>query len=162
MDVVDNMSYYFTQREIYQMGWWATLFEAPSPTYSDPLVRKMGYVYGGDADNPVPYLDLKNLNHTHDGKTGYDEDSSDELGPLSGFHLLFNFDITIGGNRLPGATGNQKFRFHLRDDLDNLWYQDVELRFLGDTQQFIIPFSGFKIYRARNPIRQPNLSLIHI
>ena len=105
----------------------------------------------------VSVLDLNNLNYTHDGKTGWDEPSSAELGPITGIHFMFNFDIrmgqdAVGTTRLPGATGNQVFRCTIYDTEDNVWIQDFTYRFLGDTQQIILPIAGFKIYRARNPL----------
>ena len=152
-----NIAYFLTQRGAYNFGWWTVLFKAPSPQWGAGNDKSVGAVFGGDINNKVSVLDLNNLNYTHDGKTGWDADSAAELGPITGIHFMFNFDIragqdAVGTTRLPGATGNQVFRCTIYDTEDNVWIQDFTYRFLGDTQQIILPISGFKIYRARNPL----------
>ena len=156
-NIVTNAEYFLTQRGAYTMGWWTTLFKAPSPKWGDSADRQTGAIFGGDIDNKVSVLDLNNFNYTHDGKTGWAADNAKEFGRITGIHFLLNFDIVQGVNpgatsRIPGATGNQVFRCTIYDTEDNVWIQDFTYRFLGDTQQVILPISGFKIYRARNPI----------
>ena len=156
-NLAENIKYFFTQRGAYNYGWWTVLFKAPSPRWGDASTQQTGTVFGGDIDNQISVLDLNNFNHTHDGKTGWDADNADEFGRITGIHFLFNFDIrmgqdAVGTTRLAGATGNQVFRCTIYDTEDNVWIQDFTYRFLGDTQQIILPISGFKIYRARNPM----------
>ena len=176
-----NIAYFLTQRGAYNFGWWTVLFKAPSPLWGQDREHETGRVFGGQdrlGEQRVSVLDLNNLNYTHDGKTGWDADSAAELGPITGIHFMFNFDIRmgqqpanqhgqplVGTTRLPGATGNQVFRCTIYDTEDNVWIQDFTYRFLGDTQQIILPISGFKIYRARNPLtttpNTPNTCLLY-
>ena len=142
---------FLATRAAYNYGWWATLFEAPFPKSThNGISEKVGELFGGDINNQVPVLDLKNLNYTHDGKRGYDEDSSNDLGQITGIHFLLNFDFKVGNARV-GFVGNLPFRCTIYDTEDNVWYSDFTYRFLGDTQQIILPISSFRIYRARNP-----------
>ena len=141
---------FFITRAVYNYGWWMTLFETPFPKSTHNGVAKVGSLFGGDADNNVSVLDLKNLNYTSDGEQGFDVDNSDGLGEITGIHFLFNFDYKVGNLRIPA--GNLPFRITMYDTEDNVWIQDFTYRFLGDTQQIILPISGFRIYRARNPL----------
>ena len=134
--------------EAYNIGWWCTLFETPFPksTYNG-IIESVGELFGGNADNKLPLLDLQNLNYTPSGKTGYGHDDSDLLGPLDGFKLLFNYNIK--GLDLNTYNGDLPFRATINDILGNVWVSDVSLRFQELTQEFTFPFSSFKIYRAR-------------
>ena len=134
--------------EAYNIGWWATLFEAPYPksTYNG-ISESVGELFGGDADNKLSVLDLQNLNQTPSGKTGYGHADSDLLGPLDGFKLLFNYNIS--GLDLNTFKGDLPFRATIYDLLGNVWISDIALRFQELTQEFNFPFSSFKIYRAR-------------
>ena len=149
-DFTETVLGFFATRAAYNYGWWFTLFEAPFPksTYNG-ISEDVGELFGGTYDSQVPVLDLKNLNYTHDGKSGYSNDSSEDLGQITGIHFLFNFDYLIGTLRV--FAGDLTFRVTMYDTEDNVWYQDFKYRFLGDTQQVILPISGFRIYRARNP-----------
>ena len=134
--------------EIYNVGWWATLFEAPSPksTYGG-ISESVGELFGGDADNKRPILDLQNLNHTPSGKTGYNNMDSDLMGPIDGIKGLLNFSIS--GIDLDALRGDLPFRCTIYDLLGNVWISDTTHRFQDDTYEFDFPLSSFTIYRAR-------------
>ena len=134
--------------EAYNIGWWTTLFESPFPKSThNGISEDVGELFGGDADNKRPTLDLQNLNQTPSGNTGYGHDDSDLLGPLDGFKLLFNYNIL--GLDLNTFKGDLPFRACIYDLLGNVWISDTSLRFQELTQELNFPFSSFKIYRSR-------------
>ena len=142
----------FSGHSAYNYGWWGTVFRAPWPPNATNS-QIMGSAY------KPPTLDLYNLNETPDGTTGFGTSESENLSPITGIHFLFNWDMGFAGQddlsdfiRIPGPTGNQKFRMFIYDTESNVWVHDFTYRFLGDTEQFVLPLSGFHIYRARNPI----------
>ena len=136
---------FFIQDSAYRYGWWGTLFQAPFPR------KKVGTTKVGSIFKQ-PVLDLKNLNYTSRGSQGWGYESSDDLGQITGLHFLFKFQYTFSdGNKNIPFTGNMPFRVTMYDTEDNVWTSDFVYRFLGDTQQVILPFSAFRIYRARNP-----------
>ena len=132
----------------YNIGWWAVLWESPDPksTYHG-ISESVGDLFGGDADNKRPLLDLNNLNQTPSGKMGYGHDDSDLLDPIDGIKLLFNFDIR--GFDAAVLSGNIPFRMTIYDTLGNVWTSDIAHRFIGSTQELDFPLSSFGIYRAR-------------
>ena len=134
--------------ESYNIGWWATLWEGPFPksTYNG-ITESVGQLFGGDADNKIPVLDLQNLNQTPSGNTGYGHNDSDLLGPLDGVKLLFNFDIE--GPDLDTFSGDIPFRCTIYDLLGNVWISDILYRFQENTAEMDFPLSSFRIYRAR-------------
>ena len=129
----------------YKYGWWATLFEAPFPR-KKTSDAEVGSIF------KQPVLDLKNLNYTSSGKQGWGHEDSEDLGQITGIHFLFKFQyiFSSGTDNIP-FIGNLPFRVTMYDTEDNVWTADFMYRFLGDTQQVILPFSAFRIYRARNP-----------
>ena len=135
---------FFIKDTAYQYGWWATLFQAPFPRKSDQ--GNAGTIFKQST------LDLKNLNYTSGGNEGWGHEDSEDLGQITGITFLFKFQYTLEGlaSNLP-LIGNLPFRVTMYDTEDNVWTADFVYRFLGDTQQVILPISAFRIYRARNP-----------
>ena len=133
---------------LYNIGWWCPLWEAPDPknTYHG-IPQRVGEVFGGDADNKRPVLDLLNLNQTPSGLTGYGQDDSDQLFEIDGIKFLLNFDI--GGVTFDRFTGDFPVRCFIYDLLGNVWAADSTYRFLGFTEEMNFPLSSFRIYRAR-------------
>ena len=151
LNIATAIANFYVTREAYNYGWWATLFSVPFPRSTHNSAGNVGSIFGGTADNPVPVLDLNNLNYLPDGTTGYGQDESDGLNPLTGIHFLFKFNMSAGTVTSVPA-GNLPFRVTIYDTEDNVWTQDFTYRFLGETQQVLLPFAGFRIYRARNPV----------
>ena len=144
----------------YKYGWWGTLFYAPFPRTGAVNAINKTKAAGGIFKQST--LDLKNLNHTSSGNQGWGYDDSDDLGQITGFQFLFKFQYTTTreeDNIL--FQGNLPFRVTMYDTEDNVWIQDFTYRFLGDTQQVILPISGFRIYRARNPPAITGDDVIH-
>ena len=134
--------------DTYNMGWWCVLFEVPFPksTYGG-ITEDVGELFGGTTDDKVSHLDLNNLNRTPSGKRGYGHDDSDQLGPLDGIKLLFDFLIL--GINIDALRGDIPFRCTMDDLNGNVWVSDITYRFQGDAQELHFPFSSFRIYRAR-------------
>ncbi len=148
---------FFINKDSYNYGWWMTLFEAPFPksTYNS-IGEKVGALYGGNADSNLSVLQLRNVNKASDGSIGYGSDHADELGEITGIHFWFQFMYKIEIPSLGTAvdvpnTADLTFRVAIYDTDSNVWTQDFNYRFLNDPQQIILPFSGFRIYRARDP-----------
>ena len=144
----------------YKYGWWTTLFYAPFPRKNGANAIGTRHKVGDIFKQPV--LDLKNLNYTSGGNQGWGHDDSEDLGQITGIHFLFKFQYTTTGSisNIP-LHGNQPFRVTMYDTEDNVWVQDFTYRFLGDTQQVILPISGFRIYRARNPHSMEGDDILH-
>ena len=143
---------------MYSMGWWGVLFCAPYPMRKVGSGNEVGARYGGnewwnDKVHPQGVLDLNNLTYTASGKRGWEAEDGDTLGTLSGISFYFNFDLVFRGalGDLRLWAGNLPFRVTVYDTEDNVWIADFSMRFLNETQQIMIPFTNFRIYRARNP-----------
>ena len=141
-------------------GWWCTLFEVPFPRSDlNGIDEKVGQLYGGGRGtnttaNPggtkTPYLDLQNLTVTATGKKGFKYDDSNELTPTDGIAFLFKFAISIPSIHF--IAGNLPFRCTMYDIFGNVWVADVAVRFQNETQQIILPWTAFSLYRARTPV----------
>lgn len=141
-DAQENQLY---QTDTYNNGWWCTLFESPFPFSTDNgISESVGALYS------QPVIDLKNLNYTPSGLTGYGHSDSNELGSLDGIGFFFNFDIS--GLTLTALDGSVPFRVVIYDINGGVWKSDIVIRFQKETQFIRIPFSSFTNYRARLPI----------
>ena len=144
--------------DTYNNGWWTVLFEAPYPKAGYGIGESVGQLFGGDISNKQPLLDLKNLNYTTSGKTGFGHADSDQLGEIDGIGFYFKFDVTSitaqaeWTNLVRGVEGNIPFRIAIYDILGNVWKKDVSVRFQNITEFIKVPFSAFENYRARLPV----------
>lgn len=146
--IIDTIIDFFTTDAAYRYGWWGTLFHAPFPVYKVGAAE-VGSMYKNGT------VDLYGLNRTRSATAyrdaSYTAEYGQDLGQLTGISFLFHFNYTIAGYNVP-FTANLPFRVFMYDTEDNVWVTDINYRFLGDTQLFTIPFSSFRIYRARNPV----------
>ena len=140
-------------------GWWAILFAPPFPrnTYNS-ITEGVGALFGGNADNPVPVLDLRNLNYTPKGNTGYAAEDAMNLGQISGIKLLMNFNIY--GLNIETFRGNIPFRCWIETTRGDLLVCDKSIRFQGITQLLDFPITQFKQYRARIPISLTGANIV--
>lgn len=146
------------QTDYYDFGWWYAL-PFPYPLSEFNLIpEKVGDIYGlGDDPNGINgaffgSLDIQNTTFTSTGKFGFNNDEVSDLGsPYTALAWLFNFDMLVGGNRKP-FEGDLPFTVSIYDDLSQVWRADYNYRHLGDTQDFIVPFSSFTVER---PSRAP-------
>lgn len=151
----------FVKNNFYQSGAWLSFrFPFPVNTYNSSSTV-VGTLYGGStATAKVPYLDIANNTYTHDGKLGFNEESSEDLGEISAveFMMKLNFTRTGGGNRYTQSAvkfnkGNYPMRCFLMDDNDHVIVQDFTIAFTDTWQSFSLDISGFSLYKGRKPIK---------
>ncbi len=144
--------------DFFKKGAWAVWRIPFSPNnYGSPSVT-IGNVYGkeigtkpdvGENRFQPAFLDTQNMTWTSRGTRGFNQDESEDLGPLQ--ELVGNIKITneaIGGLKLDGIT---TVRVWMIDRYDNTVFYDIEIPFVGVFYPVKIPFSSFKIYRGRKP-----------
>jgi len=134
-------------KESYDIGWWCTLFESPSPITTD------AGAIGDNYTNPV--FDAHNVTYDVNGKSGYLNTGKITLGNVQGFALRLNFDVqVIVGDafiRRP-FQGDLPFRATIYDTDGNVWIADKTYRLLGESQDLYFYFDEFSIYYARAPL----------
>jgi len=111
----------------------------------------IGELYGDNDKLEPATLDANNMHLTHDGLNGFNNTSAEDLGPLDAvtfaLKMEWRFEIDGSGGLLP--RGNFPFRCVMNDSSDNVVAQDFTISFNNLWQSFSLPFSSFKIYRAR-------------
>ena len=138
-------------RHYYDFGWWAQFdFPFPKTTYNG-ITEDMGELIGGTIAEKIPHIDLSNITHTLQGSAGFLKSDSTDLSELHGLHFLFKYEEIVNDEARFGR-GDLIFRVTMYDIFANVWIQDFTYRHLGDVQQIVLPFSGFRIYRARASI----------
>ena len=142
------------------MGWW---FVWPSPYPFNTLngiSEEIGQLYGGiiTSLNNHRYFDMFNIQYTTTGKQGWIHSDSADLSEITGVEFLFNFDITISGNRIP-FTGDIPFSYWCMDKFGTLWKSPkIIYRHLGETQPIKIEFGDLSpTYRGRTPLGIDNV-----
>ena len=153
------------KNNFYESGAWLSFrFPFPVNTYNSSTTV-VGALYGGSytadgSTSKVPYLDLANNTYTHDGKLGFNEESSEDLGEISS--VDFNMKLTFtgsGGNPRninasgPFNKGNFPMRCFLMDDNDHVIVQDFVIAFTDTWQSFTLDIGGFTLYKGRKPLK---------
>ena len=151
-EAISNEVYeFFRGPMINNLGWWATLFSTPFPrTKYGSIGENVGQIFGGNTNLKVPVLDLRNLNYTPTGKTGYKAADAMNLGEISGFRFLFKFEID--GVSIDTWRGSIPFRAFIETTRGEILISDKTYRFQNVTQLVEFRISDFKLYRARVPI----------
>ena len=169
-----------TRRRWYSSGAWLN-FRFPFPANNNGISEGVGQLYGGSYSASgypakVPYLDLNNSTYTHDGKLGYNETSSEDLGEISSidFFIKLNYSPPLAdtgetGERKrwkessrPFEQGNFPMQVFLMDGDDHVVIQDFNIEFNNTWQSISLPINGFSIYKGRKPIRQYTTSWIFV
>ena len=113
--------------------------------------NSIGELYGDNDKLDPATLDANNMHLTHDGLNGFNNTSAEDLGPLDAItfalKMEWRFEIDGSGGLLP--RGNFPYRCVMYDTSDNVVAQDFTISFNNLWQSFSLPFSAFKIYRAR-------------
>lgn len=144
----------------YSKGAWLNFrFPFPINTYNG-ISEGVGDIYGGGTNESAvtrpSTLDIQNMSWTSDNRLGFNETTSEDLGPINaiGLHMRVTLE-GVAGVKLDGIA---RIRATLMDIKDNMGYQDFEIKFTnnnetgtGTWQPIILPIGGFKPYRGREP-----------
>jgi hypothetical protein len=139
----------------YRKGAWLN-FGFPYPMTSFKGSEGVGDLYGGGTNATDPprasVLDVENMTWTHDGKQGFNNSSSEDLGTINS--MAFHMRVAIQDSGLNNLDGIAQIRCTIYDTSDHVATQDFEIGFSnGITWDSInLPMSGFKIYRGRKPL----------
>ncbi len=111
----------------------------------------IGELYGDNDKLDPATLDANNMHLTHDGQNGFNNTSAEDLGPLDAvtFALKMEWRYEIDGSGGLVPRGNLPYRCVMYDTSDNVVVADFTVSFNNLWQSFSLPFSSFKIYRAR-------------
>ena len=155
------LGWLFTVPNYYSIGAWACFrFPFPSNSYSSQTI---GSKFGGDSNSnyePVTF-DPTNMHVLPNGKTGFNQSNSKELGTCDSLKFLakLKWFYNSGGNEVPrGWSADYKMRCTCYDTSDNVVVQDFTIAFDDNWEEIVLPISGFKIYRARASKRWGNIA----
>lgn len=150
----------FTTPNYTNMGWW---FVWPSPfpfSTHNGITEQVGDLFGGTAltINNHRYFDLFNIQYTTTGSQGWTHPDSSDLSEITGVEFLFNFDITVGGNRVP-FNGDIPFAYWCIDKFGTVWKSQKKMyRHMGETQSIAIEFGDLSpVFRGRTPLGIDNV-----
>lgn len=148
-----------TDNNYYKCGVWANIrFPYPVTNDNGPSVN-VGSLYGPylkDAADMEPVtVDAFNMNYTPAGNTGFNATDSDSLGAISAiaFTNKFRWTLSNGFTFTDRLAGNFKMRCAVFDTAGNVAVQDFTISFNNMWEDIMLPLDGFKIYRARTPLR---------
>ncbi len=127
-------------------------FPFPTTTFGG-IGEDVGELYGGsNATGREPAtIDVQNNHFTHDGKRGYNTTSSDDLGQMHGIGFAMRIRVSDIVTDNLDSSANMAVRCAIRDTSDHVIYQDFIVPFNNLWSSQILPFSGFKPYRAVKP-----------
>jgi hypothetical protein len=140
----------------YKVGAWLC-FAFPFPyTTDNGISEKVGEIYGGGGTTPVKEpatMDMNNMGFLSDGTVGFNQDKSEEYGPLSavGFKIKFSDEIVAGVET--GAIKGEDYPFScfMVDINDNVYKQDFKVDFPKHWEDVELQLSGFSNYQGRTP-----------
>jgi hypothetical protein len=139
----------------FRKGLWLN-FALPFPMNSfNAITEGVGDLYGGGTNESTPpranYLDTENMTWTHDGKQGFNNDSSEDLGVIQS--LAFHMRVGLKDVNLSDLDGTANIRCTMYDTNDNVAIQDFEIKFTnGVTWESInLSMGGFNTYKGRQP-----------
>ena len=168
-----------TRRQFYSSGAFLN-FRFPFPVNNTGISESVGQLYGGSYASDgtpakVPYLDLNNSTYTHDGKLGYNEDSSEDLGEISSidFFIKLNYSPPLSDSETgerkrwkessrPFEQGNFPMQVFLIDGDDHVIVQDFNIEFNNTWQSISLPIGGFSLYKGRKPLRSTSTSWLFV
>jgi len=136
----------------YRPGAWAD-FKFPYP-YAGYLGENIGSLYGNNDTKREPAtLDQYNMHLTPSGLVGFNNTEAENLGVLDGIYFVTNFNWFAGWDNNVGQilAANFKCRCYLYDTNDTVVSSDFVIPFNNNWAPISLPFSSFKIYRARKP-----------
>tara|TARA_R110002167_G_C12695958_1_gene652896 strand:- start:593 stop:3670 length:3078 start_codon:yes stop_codon:yes gene_type:complete len=139
----------------FRKGLWLN-FAFPFPMNSFHGIQEgVGDLYGGGTNESIPpranYLDTENMTWTHDGRQGFNNESTEDLGVIQS--LAFHMRVSIRDIALNDLDGEANIRCTMYDTNDNVAVQDFKIDFTnGVTWQPVnLSMGGFNIYKGRQP-----------
>lgn len=136
--------------DFYSIGAWANI-QAPIPVTSHNG-QTLGSLYGGTLSKKQPSrINADNLIFTPTGLNGFNQTDSDSLYPLTGIGFAIRMNWFVGSTDVP-FVGDLKYRVFMYDTSDNVVTADFTISHLKNWQSVAIPFTQFKIYRARTTL----------
>ena len=146
----------FRHPNYYSAGAWACFrFPFPSNSYSSQTIASQ--YGGGSSTNFEPTtFDPTNMHLLPDGKTGFNQSNSKELGTCDALKFLIKMKwfYYVGSTETPrGWSADYKMRCTCYDTSDNVVVQDFTIAFDDNWEEIVLPLSSFKIYRARTSKR---------
>ncbi len=99
---------------------------------------------------------MENMSYTSDGKLGFNHSTSEDLGNINAiaFKMRISLEDAVGAK----LDGIARIRVGILDINENVGYYDFEVDFTnsqiegsGTWQSVILPVSGFRPYRGRQP-----------
>tara|TARA_R110002110_G_scaffold414202_1_gene643659 strand:- start:434 stop:3322 length:2889 start_codon:yes stop_codon:yes gene_type:complete len=168
------------RRFYYSSGAWLN-FRFPFPVNNTGISEDIGQLYGGSYASDgtpakVPYLDLNNSTYTHDGRLGYNESHSEDLGEISSidFFVRLKYSPPLGDNETnqgrkrykessrPFEKGNFPMQVFLIDGDDHVVVQDFNIEFNNTWQEISLPIGGFSLYKGRKPVRATSTTWLFV
>lgn len=155
---IPNVLFGEPTNELYYMaGAWLN-FAFPFPyTVDNGIGEKVGEIYGGGADtNPImepATMDTNNMGYLSDGTVGFNQDKTEEYGPLSALAFKIKFSDTVIGDIDVGSIKGSDFPFacFVVDTNDNVFKQDFKIDFPKHWEEVELQLSGFSNYQGRTP-----------
>lgn len=149
--------------DFYQVGAYIGIrFPLPITTYNS-INEEVGDIYGGGTNTSNPKepttVDIQNMNYTHDGRGGFNNNSSEDLGQINA--ISFNIKLKyqqqyIISQALSLVIGDQGANFKMRcalwDTDDNCVIQDFTIFFNDTFQSVSLPIGGFQVFKSNAPL----------
>ena len=147
----------FNVPNYYSIGAWINFrFPFPPNSYNSETI---GEIYGGDSDSdyePVTF-DPTNFHMLSDGKTGFNQTNSKEMGTCDALRFFIRmkwFYMYAGDeNQFFQFGADYKMRCFCYDTSDNVVVQDFTISHDNNWEEQVLSLSAFKIYRARTSLR---------
>ena len=133
----------------YNIGAWAN-FRIPFPISSYNSMD-LGDLYGGNSGtNFEPTtLDINNMHLTPSGKSGFNENDSEELGIITALGFTIKLNWTDNLDITHQFEADFKMRCTCYDTSGNCVVQDFSIGFNNNWEQIELPINKFQIYRSR-------------
>lgn len=148
-----------TASNYYKCGAWLNL-RFPFPFSTHNSVPTLGVLYGNNATKKEPVtLDANNMHLTHSGLQGFNNDESEDLGPLSAISFAITHEWLDPAGALM-TEGDFKYRVAFYDTSENVAISDFVVAFNNIPQDVSLPLSSFQIYRARIPWRYKTANIV--
>ncbi len=140
-------------------AWFNIMFPFPNSTHN-AVTGPVGVLYGGantgaDEVREPATVDTNNMHLTHDGFRGFNNNTADDFGQINAIAFWSKLAYFAGAvtPTVLLTEANFKMRCTLIDTRDNVVVQDFVIAFNDHWDEYVLPISGFQIYRGIRPIK---------